>query len=52
MFWEIFEQNMHYQGRTGGKLEPRQAVAADLNNDGLLDFAFLIHDRIIFYLQK
>jgi len=52
MFWEIFEQNMHYQGRTGGKLEPRQTVVADLNADGRLDFAFLIHDRIIFYLQE
>lgn len=52
MYWEIFEQNMHYQGRTGGKLEPRQTVTADLNADGLLDFAFLIHDRIIFYLQE
>lgn len=52
MFWEIFEQNMHYQGRTGGKLEPRQTVTADLNADGRLDFALLIHDRIIFYLQE
>jgi hypothetical protein len=52
MYWEIFEQNMHYQGRTGAKLEPRQTVTADLNADGLLDFAFLIHDRIIFYLQE
>jgi hypothetical protein len=52
MFWEVFEQNMHYQGRTGGKLEPRQTVTADLNGDGRLDFAFLIHDRIIFYLQE
>ncbi|MBT61974.1 MAG: hypothetical protein CML13_02015 [Puniceicoccaceae bacterium] len=52
MYWEIFEQNMHYQGRTGAKLEPRQTVVADLNHDGRLDFAFLIHDRIIFYLQE
>lgn len=52
MFWEIFEQNMHYQGRTGSKLEPRQTVTADLNGDGRLDFASLIHDRIIFYLQE
>jgi len=52
MFWEIFEQNMHYQGRTGAKLEPRQTVTADLDGDGLLDFAFLIHDRIIYYLQE
>ena len=52
MFWEIFEQNMHYQGRTGGKLEPRQTITADLNSDGRLDFAFLIHDRIICYLRE
>jgi hypothetical protein len=52
MYWEIFEQNMHYQGRTGAKLEPRETVTADLNSDGRLDFAFLIHDRIIFYLQE
>ncbi|MDQ8193456.1 VCBS repeat-containing protein [Coraliomargarita sp. SDUM461004] len=52
MFWEIFEQNMHYQGRTGGKLEPRETVTADLNGDGRLDFAFLVHDRIILYLQE
>lgn len=52
MHWEIFEQNMHYQGRTGAKLEPRQTVTADFNQDGRMDFAFLIHDRIIFYLQE
>jgi hypothetical protein len=52
MHWEIFEQNMHYQGRTGAKLEPRQTVTADFNDDGRMDFAFLIHDRIIFYLQE
>lgn len=52
MYWEVFEQNMHYQGRTGAKLEPREAVAADLNGDGRLDFAFLVHDRIIFYPQE
>ncbi|MEN8663151.1 MAG: VCBS repeat-containing protein [Lentimonas sp.] len=52
MYWEIFEQNMHYQGRQGGKLEPRQVVVADLTGDGRLDFAFLIHDRILFYPQN
>ncbi|MGJ8641565.1 MAG: FG-GAP repeat domain-containing protein [Opitutaceae bacterium] len=52
MYWEIFEQNMHYQGRQGGKLEPRQTIIADLTGDGALDFAFLIHDRILFYPQS
>lgn len=52
MFWEIFEQNMHYQGRMGGNFEPHQIVVEDLTGDGKLDFAFLIHDRILFYPQK
>ena len=52
MYWEIFEQNMHYQGRTGGNLEPRQILVAELNGDGLLDFAFLVHDRILVYTQE
>jgi len=52
MFWEIFEQNLHYQGRNGSKTEPREAVIADLTNDGKLDFAFLVHDRILFYPQQ
>lgn len=52
MFWQVFDQNMHYQGRTGAQSEPRQAVVADLNGDGLLDLAFLVHDRVIFYLQE
>jgi len=49
MYWEIFEQNMHYQGRTGASLEPRQIVLSDLTGDGQTDFAFLIHDRILLY---
>ncbi len=52
VYWEIFEQNMHYQGRTGGSLEPRQILIAELNGDGLLDFAFLVHDRILIYTQE
>lgn len=52
IYWEIFEQNLHYQGRNGSKTEPRQVVVADLTNDGKMDFAFLVHDRILFYPQK
>ena len=52
MFWEVFEQNMHYQGRTGSKVEPREVVIGDFTGDGKLDFAFLVHDRILFYPQE
>jgi hypothetical protein len=52
MFWQVFEKNMHYQGRTGAKLEPRQILIDDLNGDQLLDLAFLVHDRILIYPQQ
>jgi hypothetical protein len=52
MYWEVFEQNMHYQGRAGGKLEPRELSIAELTGDGHLDFVFLIHDRILLYPQE
>ena len=50
--WEIFQQNMHYQGRSGGNLEPRQILIAELNGDDLLDFAFLVHDRVLIILRN
>ncbi len=52
MFWQVFEQNMHYQGRTGAKLEPRQVVIDELTGDGLLDLAVLVHDRVLIYPQQ
>lgn len=47
--WNIFEENMHYQGREGSSFEPRENVAADLTGDGRLDFALLVHDRVLIY---
>lgn len=52
MFWKVFEENMHYQGRTGAKLEPRQIVIEDFTGDGRLDLVLLVHDRILIYPQK
>lgn len=52
MFWQVFEQNMHYQGRTGASLEPRQIVIDDFNGDSLLDLTLLVHDRILIYPQQ
>jgi hypothetical protein len=52
VFWQVFEQNMHYRGRTGAKLEPRQVVIDELTGDGLPDLALLVHDRILIYPQQ
>lgn len=52
MFWKVFEANMHYQGRTGAKLEPRQIVLDDFTGDGRLDLTLLVHDRILVYPLK
>ena len=52
MFWQIFEQNMHYQGRTGAKLEPREILIDDFTGDGLPDLTLLVHDRVLIYPQE
>ena len=52
LFWQVFEQNMHYQGRKGTKLEPRQILIDDFNGDGVSDFSFLVHDRILTYFSE
>ncbi|HKK17719.1 MAG TPA: hypothetical protein VJ952_03475, partial [Opitutales bacterium] len=52
MFWKVFEQNMHYQGRTGAKLEPRQIIVDEFTGDGLPDLTLLVHDRILIYPQQ
>jgi len=52
LHFTIFEENMHYRGRTGAALEPRELVIADLDGDGHEDLATLVHDRILIYRQK
>ena len=47
--WQVFEEKTFQ--RQGGSLEPREAVIADVDNDGLNDIAILVHDRVIVYLQ-
>ena len=49
MYWKVFEQNMHYQGRTGSAVEPREIVTGDFDHDGTDDFVVLIHDRLLLY---
>ena len=52
LYWQVFEQNMHYQGRKGAKLEPREILIDDFNGDGLQDLSFLVHDRLLIYFGE
>ena len=51
LHFTIFDEDLHFKGRRGAALEPRETVVADLTGDGKEDFAFLIHDRVLLYYQ-
>ena len=50
--FNVFERNLHYQGKKGGAAEPREGLVADLNGDKKDDFALLAHDRLLLYYQE
>lgn len=52
LYWQVFEQNMNYQGRKGAKLEPREILIDDFNGDGIADLTFLVHDRLLTYFGE
>ncbi len=52
LHFHVFDENMHYRGRKGGQKEPRELLVEDLNGDGKDDFALLVHDRLLTYLQE
>ena len=47
LHFEVFEKNLHYQGKKGGLYEPREGLVVDLNGDELDDLVFLVHDRLL-----
>ena len=51
LHFPVFETNLHYQGRQGAPLEPRELLVADLTNDGRQDLVLIVHDRILLYPQ-
>ncbi|MEE2882964.1 MAG: VCBS repeat-containing protein, partial [Planctomycetota bacterium] len=47
--FQVFEKKTFFGGGRG--IEPRKVIAADLDGDGSLDPAILVHDRLIIYPQ-
>jgi hypothetical protein len=52
MYFRIFETDPHFRGKSGLENEPHDYAAMDLNQDGKLDLALLVHDRLLIYLRK
>jgi len=50
--FRVYEQDVHYSGRTGEEIEPREIIAVDLLNRGKKDLVLLIHNKILIYPQK
>ena len=46
-----FEADPHEQGRDSRFQRPREAMIADLTNDGKSDLILLVHDRVLVYPQ-
>lgn len=51
LHFNVFERDLHYGGRTGAPLEPREIMVGDFTNDGLEDIVLLVHDRLLLYPQ-
>lgn len=52
LHFTVFEENLHYRGRKGAALEPREVLVEDINGDGVKDVLLLVHDRLLFYPGK
>lgn len=51
LHFNVFEEDLHYGGRKGAPLEPREVVIGDFTNDGREDIVLLVHDRLLLYPQ-
>jgi len=52
LHFNVFEEDIHYGGRTGAPLEPREILIGDFTGDGREDIALLVHDRLLLYPQR
>ncbi len=49
--FKVFEEKRYRRDKKGGE-EPREAVVADVTNDGRDDIILAVHDRILVYPQE
>lgn len=52
LYFRVFEQDPQFRGKTGLASEPHDYTVIDLNGDGKLDLALLVHDRLLLYIRK
>lgn len=52
LYFRVFEQDPQFRGKTGLASEPHDYTMIDLNGDGKLDLALLVHDRLLLYIRK
>ena len=51
MHFRVFEEKRFSSTRPTGSIEPREALIADVTNDGRADLILLAHDRVLVYPQ-
>ncbi|WP_309386379.1 FG-GAP repeat domain-containing protein [Cerasicoccus frondis] len=51
LHFNVFEEDLHYGGRKGAPLEPREVMVGDFTGDGRQDIILLVHDRMLLYPQ-
>jgi hypothetical protein len=49
--WQVFEERT-FRSRRNELPEPREALIADLTNDGKNDLVVVVHDRVLLYPQE
>lgn len=49
--FEVYKKDVHFEGRKGEDVEPREIITADVTGDGKTDLILLIHNKVIVYPQ-
>ena len=49
--FEVYKKDVHFEGRKGEDVEPREIISADVTGDGKPDLILLIHNKVMVYPQ-